>query len=109
MIAAMSPLLRRSLLFSSAASLLLCTFGGRASSQDAKPAAGGATALPEIRVTAPSSVQRRHVVPSPRPVRVARTASGRTRERAARTPPVVAAAAATAPQPGLLPIVTDQF
>ena len=67
---------RRTLLASSSASLLLCAFGGAALAQDTQaPAATGATALPEITVTAPSPIVRRKLVPSPKPVRVARTAA----------------------------------
>ncbi|MEA2886720.1 MAG: iron complex outerrane recepter protein [Bradyrhizobium sp.] len=103
----MSFSIKRSVLASSSASLLLCALSGPAASQDAS----GATALPEIHVTAPSPIQhRRAVVPSPRPVRVARTAPGRNRERAPQPQPApVVAPAAPAPQPGILPIVTDQF
>src|SRR3954453_6478532 len=109
----MSFSIKRSMLASSSASLLLCAFGGPAWSQ----AASGATALPEIHVTAPSPIQhRRAVVPSPRPARVARAIPTRNRERAPRpqaaprpqTAPVLAAAPPAA-QPGILPIVTDQF
>lgn len=95
-----------SLLASGSASLLLCACGGLVLAQDAKP---GATALPEIHVTAPSPIQRRHMVPSPRPVRVARTIPGRTRERAPQPQSAPVAAPAAAPQPGILPVVTDQF
>ncbi|HEU0082627.1 MAG TPA: Plug domain-containing protein, partial [Bradyrhizobium sp.] len=105
----MSSSIKRSLLTSSSASFLLCAFGGPAWSQDAS----GATALPEIHVTAPSPIQhRRAVVPSPGPVRVARTVPGRNRERAPPPQPAPVAAPAPpapAPQPGVLPIVTDQF
>ena len=62
-----------------------------------------ATPLPEITVTAPSPIQRRKLVVSRKPVRVARGTAGRNRE-----PPPPATVAA-APQPGVLPIVTDQF
>src|ERR1043165_211423 len=103
----MSSSIKRSLLASGSASLLLCAAGGIASSQDAKP---GATALPEIHVTAPSPIQRRHPVPSPRPVRIARLVPGRNRERARQPQPAPVAAPVTpAPQPGLLPVVPDQF
>src|SRR5207253_451906 len=102
----MSSSIKRSLLASGSASLLLCASGGLASSQEAKP---GVTALPEIHVTAPSPVQRRHTVPSPRPVRVARTNPGRNRERAPQPQPAAVAAPAAPPQPGILPVVTDQF
>lgn len=103
----MSSSIKRSLLASGSASLLLCASGGLALAQDAKP---GATALPEIHVTAPSSIQRRHTVPSPRPVRVSRAVPGRNRERAPQPQPAPVAAPVTpAPQPGVLPVVTDQF
>jgi iron complex outermembrane receptor protein len=104
----MSFSLRRRFLASSSASLLLCAFGGAALAQDsqAPAAAGSGTALPEITVTAPSPIVRRKLVPSPKPVRVARTAPGRNREPAPQPQPTPVAAA---PQPGVLPIVTDQF
>src|SRR4051794_9754943 len=108
----MSFSIKRAMLASSSASLLVCAFGGPAWSQGAS----GATALPEIHVTAPSPIQhRRAVVPSPRPARVARAIPARNRERVPRPQtapqpqPAVAAAAPPAPQPGILPIVTDQF
>src|ERR1044071_7439712 len=102
----MSSFIKRSLLASGSASLMLCASGGLASSQDTSRA----TALPEIHVTAPSPIQhRRAVVPSPRPVRVARTLPGRNRERAPQPQPAAVAAPAPAPQPGVLPVVTDQF
>src|ERR1043166_2525268 len=101
----MSPSTKRSLLASGSASLLLCA-SGLALAQDAKP---GATALPEIHVTAPSPIQRRHVVPSSKPVRVARTTPGRNRERAPQPQPAPVVAPAAAAQPGILPVVTDQF
>ncbi|QDL98936.1 TonB-dependent receptor [Rhodopseudomonas palustris] len=70
--------------------------------------AQSATTLPEVTVTAPSPIVRRHqAAPQQRPAaRVATT----TRQRGPaqpETPPV--AQAAPAPQPGILPIVTDQF
>ena len=103
----MSSSIKRSLLASGPASLLLCVSGGLAWSQDTKP---GATALPEIHVTAPSPLRRRHVAVPSRPVRVARTIPGRNRERATQPQPAPVAASVTpAPQPGVLPIVTDQF
>src|SRR5947209_8342587 len=107
----MSFSIKRSVLASSSASLLLCAFGGPAWSQDAS----GATALPEIHVTAPSPIRhRRAVVPSPRPARVAQTIPTRSRERAPRPQPAsqrqpAPVVAAPAAQPGILPIVTDQF
>src|SRR5437762_6572541 len=86
--------------------LLLCAVGHHATAQDAA-APPSSTQLPEITVTAPSPiVRRRAVVPSQRPVRVARTAPGRNRERAPEAP---AAPAAPTPQQGVLPIVTNQF
>jgi iron complex outermembrane receptor protein len=97
---------RRALLASSSA--LLCVFAGTALAQDAQApaAAGGATALPEITVTAPSPIVRRKLVPSPRPARVARAIPSRNREPAPQPQPTPVA---VAPQPGVLPIVTDQF
>src|SRR2546430_11370860 len=87
--------------------LLLCAVGHYATAQDAATPPSS-TQLPEITVTAPSPiVRRRAFVPAQRPVRVARTAPGRNRERAPEATPAPAAPAA--PQQGVLPIVTDQF
>src|SRR5437762_3043614 len=97
---------KRAFHFSGASWLLLCAMADGALAQDAA-APPASTQLPEITVTAPSPiVRRRAVVPSQRPVRVARTAPGRNRERA---PEATPAPAAPAPQQGVLPIVTDQF
>ncbi len=86
--------------------LLLCAVGNSAMAQDAATPPSS-TQLPEITVTAPSPIVRRRVViPARTPVRVARTAPGRTRERA---PEATPAPAAPAPQQGVLPVVTDQF
>ena len=87
--------------------LLLCAMAdGGAMAQDAATPPSS-TQLPEITVTAPSPIVRRSaVVPSRTPVRVARTAPGRNRERAAEPQ---AAPVAAAPQQGVLPVVTDQF
>src|SRR5258705_11171745 len=86
--------------------LLLCAAAGGAMAQDAATPPSS-TQLPEITVTAPSPiVRRRAVVPSRTPVRIARTAPGKTRQRAADPQPTPVAAA---PQQGVLPIVTDQF
>ena len=71
--------------------------------QDAA-APSGATRLPEITVTAPSPIQRRKLVPSRTPARIARAAPAPNREPAAPPAPVAAV-----PQTGVLPIVTDQF
>jgi iron complex outermembrane receptor protein len=107
----MSFSIKRSMLASSSASFLVCAFGGPAWSQ----AASGATALPEIHVTAPSPIQhRRAVIPSPKPARVARAIPNRERaprpQAAPRPQPApVVAAAPPAPQAGILPIVADQF
>ena len=101
---------RRTFHLGGASWLLLCAAAGGAMAQDAaKPPSS--TQLPEITVTAPSPiVRRRVVVPARTPVRVARTAPGRTRERAPEEPaPAAPAPAAPAPQQGVLPIVTDQF
>jgi iron complex outermembrane receptor protein len=106
----MSFSVKHTFLAPSAASLLLCAVGGAALAQDAAApaAASGGTALPEITVTAPSPIVRRKLIPSPKPVRVARAAPSRNRERA--PPPQPAPVpAAPAPQAGLLSIVTDQF
>jgi iron complex outermembrane receptor protein len=66
------------------------------------------TALPEVTITAPSPIVRRHHT-APPVRRVARVAApARQRGPApAETPPVAQAAAPQ--QPGILPIVTDQF
>src|SRR4051794_12825490 len=103
----MSSSIKQSLLVSGSTSLLLCAFGAPASAQGAS----GATALPEIHVTAPSPIQhRRAVVPSPRPARVAQPIPTRTRERAPRPQlaprpqPALVAAAPPPPQPGILPV-----
>ena len=102
----MSFFVTRAFYISSASWLLLCGMDSSAMSQDAA-APSTTTPLPEITVTAPSPiVRRRAVVPSRTPVRVARTAPGRNRERAPQAQPAPAAAA---PQQGVLPIVTDQF
>ena len=85
--------------------LLLCAMGHGATAQDAA-AAPAATPLPEITVTAPSPIQRRKLVVSRKPVRVARGTAGRNREP---VPPAQPAPVVAAPQPGVLPIVTDQF
>jgi iron complex outermembrane receptor protein len=102
----MSFFVRRAFYISSASWLLLCGMDSSAMSQDTA-APSSTTPLPEITVTAPSPiVRRRAVVPSRTPVRVARTAPSRNRERAPQAQPAPAAAA---PQQGVLPIVTDQF
>src|SRR6266568_5524721 len=102
----MSFFVKRAFHISSASWLLLCVMDSSAMSQDAA-APSSTTPLPEITVTAPSPiVRRRGVVPSRTPVRVARTAPGRDRERAPQAQPAPATAA---PQQGVLPIVTDQF
>jgi len=91
--------------------LLLCAMADGALAQDAV-APSAATQLPEITVTAPSPIARRRaVVPTRKPVRVARAAPGRNRERAPEATPAPAAPApqAPAPQQGVLPVVTDQF
>jgi iron complex outermembrane receptor protein len=98
---------RRAFHIGGASWLLLCAVGHPAMAQDAaKPPAS--TQLPEITVTAPSPIVRRKLVPARTPVRVARAAPGRNRERA-NEPQPAAVAAAPAPQQGVLPVVTDQF
>src|SRR5258705_1913117 len=97
---------KRAFHFGGASWLLLCAVGNHAMAQDAATPQSSAQ-LPEITVTAPSPiVRRRAVVPSRTPVRVARTAPGQNRQRAAEPQ---AAPVAAAPQQGVLPVVTDQF
>ncbi|OAF08664.1 TonB-dependent receptor [Bradyrhizobium neotropicale] len=86
------------------ASLLLLGAAATAALAQDKPAA---TELPAIDVTAPSPIQRRAVVPSRTPSRVARAAPAHQRERAAE--PAPAPTSPAAPQQGVLPIVTNQF
>ena len=100
----MAFFVRRAFHISGASWLVLCGIGSNAMSQDAAPPA--ATQLPEITVTSPSPIVRRNVVPARAPVRVSRAVPGRTRTPAPQAQP---APAATAAQPGVLPIVTDQF
>jgi iron complex outermembrane receptor protein len=102
-------ILKRALRAGSASWLLLWGMGGSAMSQDA--ASPSATELPGITVTSPSPIVRRHVVPSRAPVRVARAAPARNRQPApqAQPAPVAAPPQQPAPQPGVLPVVTDQF
>src|SRR3979490_2937446 len=102
----MAFLVRRAFHISGASWLVLCGIGSNAMSQDAAPPA--ATQLPEITVTSPSPIVRRNVVPARAPVRVSRAVPGRTRTPAP-APQAQPAPAATAAQPGVLPIVTDQF
>jgi iron complex outermembrane receptor protein len=96
---------RRVFYIGGASWLLLCGTASGAMSEDAA-APPSATQLPEITVTAPSPIQRRKLVPSRTPARIARAAPGRNREPAPQPQPTPAAAA---PQQGVLPIVTDQF
>ncbi|MDE5463430.1 TonB-dependent receptor [Bradyrhizobium sp. CSS354] len=65
------------------------------------------TEIPAVTVTAPSPIVRRAVVPNRNPGRPTRTARARSHERTADTTP--AASTPTAPQQGVLPIVTNQF
>jgi iron complex outermembrane receptor protein len=98
----------RALHLGGASLLLLCMIGDRAVAQDgAAPAS--ATQLPSVTVTAPSPIVRRQIVPAPNPTRLTRAAPGARRERAPQAQPASVAAAASAPQQGVLPIVTDQF
>ncbi len=101
----MSFLARRAFYISGASWLLLCGMGGSAMSQDAA-APSAATQLPDVTVTAPSPIVRRKPIPSRTPVRVSRAVSGRNPAPATQPQPTPVAAA---PQPGVLPIVTDQF
>src|SRR5258708_39245172 len=100
----MTSIARRVLKTGSASWLLLCGLGSSAMSQDAT--APPSTQLPEITETSPSPIVRRNVVPSRTPARIARAVPGRNR---APTPQAQPTPAATAPQQGVLPIVTDQF
>src|SRR3954468_2499810 len=98
----------RALHLGGASLLLLCMIGDRAVAQDgAAPAS--ATQLPSVTATAPSPIVRRQIVPAPKPTRLTRAAPGARRERAPQAQPASVAAAASAPQQGVLPIVTDQF
>jgi iron complex outermembrane recepter protein len=97
---------KRAFHFGGASWLLLCAMADGAQAQNAATTSAS-TQLPEITVTAPSPiVRRRAVVPSQRPVRVARTAPGQNRQPAAEPQ---ATPVAAAPQQGVLPVVTDQF
>src|SRR3954449_1572130 len=97
---------KRAFHFGGASGLLLCAMADGALAQDAA-APAASTQLPEITVTAPSPIVRRKpVVPSRTPTRAARTAPSQNRERAAEPQPTPVA---PRPQPGVLPIVTDQF
>lgn len=66
-----------------------------------------ATEIPAVTVTAPSPIVRRAVVPTRNPGRPTRTARARSHERTADATP--AASTPTAPQQGVLAIVTNQF
>src|SRR5712671_6444892 len=101
----MTSIARRVLKTGSASWLLLCGLGSNAMSQDAAPPPSS-TQLPEITVTSPSPIVRRNVVPSRSPARIARAVPGRNR---APTPQAQPTPVATAPQRGVLPVVTDQF
>jgi iron complex outermembrane receptor protein len=94
----------RAFYITSASWLMLCGIGTSAMSQDA----GTSTQLPGITVTSPSPIVRRNVVPSRTPVRVSRAVPSRNRAPAP-TPQAQPAPVATAPQRGVLPVVTDQF
>ncbi len=100
----MAFVVRRAFHISGASWLVLCGIGSNAMSQDAAPPP--ATQLPEITVTSPSPIVRRNVVPARTPVRISRAVPGRNRAPAPQAQPTPAA---TAPQQGVLPIVTDQF
>jgi iron complex outermembrane receptor protein len=95
---------RRAFYIGSASWMLLCGLGSSAMSQDA--ASPPSTQLPQITVTSPSPIVRRNVVPARTPVRVSRAVPGRNPQPAPQAQPTPVAAA---PQPGVLPIVTDQF
>ena len=95
---------KRAFHFGGASGLLLCAMADGALAQNAA-APSPSTPLPEITVTAPSPIVRRKPAPSRTPARVARAAPGQNRER----PPEPQAVPIAAPQPGVLPVVTDQF
>lgn len=96
---------RRAVHLGGASWLILSAMGNHAMAQGAA-APSSSTQLPEITVTAPSPIVRRHVVPARTPVRVSRAVPGRNRERENQPQPTPVAAA---PQQGVLPVVTDQF
>jgi iron complex outermembrane recepter protein len=100
----MAFFVRRAFHIGGASWLVLCGISSNAMSQDAAPPP--ATQLPEITVTSPSPIVRRNVVPARTPVRVSRAVPGRNPAPAPQAQPTPAA---TAPQQGVLPIVTDQF
>ena len=90
----MTPSLKRVLLLSSSASLLIGALNGAATAQNAQDT----EVLPSITVTAPSPIRHhaRHRQPSSSPA-------------AAPAPAPAPEAAAETPQQGVLPVVTDQF
>ena len=89
---------KRTILLAAGASWL--ALGAHALAQDA---------LPDVNVTAPSPIVKRKPAVVRAPVRVARAGTGISRGRAPQAQPAPAAPAASAPQQGVLPIVTDQF
>ncbi|MBR0852244.1 TonB-dependent receptor [Bradyrhizobium diazoefficiens] len=101
----MSFALRRAQRLGGASLLLLGAAAIPAAAQDKvgdKPADKPAVSqLPAVTVTAPSPIVRRAIVPSRRTSRTSRAAPARA---AAASPPPQAT-----PQPGVLPIVTNQF
>jgi len=98
----MSFSLKRALLLSSSASIVLAVFNGIASAQDAT------TTLPGITVTAPSPIVRHdtHRRASSVAPRTTRVVHRRNETPPPQQPRVVINAP---PQQGVLPIVTDQF
>src|SRR5438552_10934354 len=96
---------RRAFHIAGASWLILSAMGNHSMAQDVA-APSSSTQLPEITVTAPSPIVRRHVVPARTPARVSRAVAGRNREPAPQAQP---ASVAAAPQQGVLPVVTDQF
>lgn len=93
--------LQRAFLVSASASVLLGCFSYTARSQTSAPSS---PELPAITVTSPSPIVRRQVAP-PRPS--TRVVQGRARPAPA--PLQTAAPVAAVAEPGILPIVTDQF
>jgi len=94
---------KRFFLVSSAGALLLQGFQGESRAEDAPAAA--AHELPAVTITAPSPIVRRKPVPQRTASRVGRAVPARS----AAPPPQPQPAVAVAQQPGVLPIVTDQF
>ena len=101
----MQTLAKHSLLLSLSVSTLIAFANGEAAvAQDSK-----STELPEITVTSPSPIVRRHPIVAAKPIRVAR--STQTRPGRNTAPPAEArpAPVTSSTEQGVLPIVTNQF